>query len=146
MDVQVNVSDTPNTGQWDRVYNLQWDYDWDTAFPSSADSGLHLWTPVLGVVTDWTGYSDTLSFDDLYSGVGERLVFPVILSGPSPDYSSYTYVDWSGGPGEYWIDFNSAGTPRISTSAPFDFGKWAWDGSINPNYVAPLTKKHHGKK
>lgn len=50
----------------------------------------------------------------------------------------YTFADWIQTPGEYWIDFESGGIPRLSTSIPSDFGKWLWDGSINPNYVEPL--------
>jgi hypothetical protein len=35
---------------------------------------------------------------------------------------------------------------RVSPNAPQDFGKYEWDGSINPNYVEPLGAKKHGKK
>ena len=61
---------------------------------------------------------------------------------------------WSGGvytvfpicEGEYWIDFNPDGTARISTSQPTEWGKWAWDGSVNPSYVAPIVSPSRGKK
>lgn len=126
---------------------LQWDWNWDRLFPASADSGTQFITAAAG--TDWTGYSDVLTVD-----IDPAFQVTVIdISGPATGYNGLTewlfpYSPPSGPqPGEYWIDFASDGTGRVSTSEPSDFGKWAWDGSINPNYVAPLAvKKHHGKK
>lgn len=46
--------------------------------------------------------------------------------------------------GEFWLDFDPEG-PRVSPTQPADFGKWAWDGSVNPSWVEPLAKKSHGK-
>lgn len=124
---------------------LQWDWNWDQLFPSSADSGVQYINA--GIGTHWTGYADTLTVD-----IDPSFQVTVIdVSGPAPGYNGLTewlfpYNPPSGPqPGEYWIDFASDGTGRISTSAPTDFGKWAWDGSINPNYVAPLNTKGHKK-
>lgn len=36
--------------------------------------------------------------------------------------------------GEYWIDFDSTGAARISTTQPPDFGMWLSDGSPNPSH------------
>lgn len=80
----------------------------------------------------------------------------------NPDYGTSSYLFWfieGGAPdflggssavapsvaGEYWIDFDTTGSIRISNSQPLDFGKWTWDGSINPNYVLPLKTKGHKK-
>lgn len=48
--------------------------------------------------------------------------------------------------GEYWVDFNPDCTGRVSTVKPTDFGKWAWDGSINPSWVEPVSLKVKGHK
>lgn len=135
-----------------------WDLGWDVANPSSAYSGLEVetmqevatdvWTfvPVTNIVEwidTWTVSAPAFGFPD---GV-QPMTASGILSGPYPNYSGGGTFDISLLGGEWWIDFDSVGTVRVSSSQPSDFGKWAWDGSINPDYIAPLlTRKHHVKK
>lgn len=73
-------------------------------------------------------------------------VYYAYNTGPGPNY------DYPNGwfdvsiPAEYWIDFDSTGSARASTVRPVDFGKYLWDGSINPSWVEPVSaKKQHGK-
>lgn len=48
--------------------------------------------------------------------------------------------------GEFWLDLGPDGLPRVSNSVLLDFGEWLSDGSINPDYVAPMVVKKHRKK
>lgn len=71
----------------------------------------------------------------------------VWVGGPPPDFMGGGESSIGIG-AEYWIDFASDGTARIATTQPSDFGKWAWDGSINPSWIA-LKKgfaKGHNKQ
>lgn len=69
-----------------------------------------------------------------------RIRFLIVAQG-FPDYNG----TWSQvarpelSPGEYWLDFSIDGSYRVSATSPADFGKWAWDGSVNPSWVEPLT-------
>lgn len=102
---------------------------------------LQFWTPT-GGVWDTTFYyltGNTLTIN--------QPPVDVWVEGAIPDY--FGYSDYGAlATGEYWFDISPAGYDfRLSTTQPTDFGKWLWDGSINPNYVSPLApKKHHGKK
>lgn len=128
----------------------EWDLAFDQAFPQWSDSGVSY-----DDATTWTGYSDVLTVT-----VPDGVILSTVTIGLGYPYYSSPGVDgrflfWNGDqpqiltfPGEYWIDIPAGGFGiRVSLFAPSDFGKWAWDGSINPNYVSPLApKKHHGKK
>lgn len=127
----------------DDYYYWQWDWDYDQTNPPDSGSG---YSPYGSQFPNLTiGYQDTWTadLDEKYSYLW------VSLEGPYPGYYGGGFgliADVVYAPGDYWFDFTPYGTLRISTSLPDDFGKWAWDGSINPNYVAPLAvKKHHGK-
>jgi hypothetical protein len=105
---------------------------------------------------DWLGADPSTGFGiwntifQEFSGPTLTITQPPVdfwVEGPIPDYLGY--ADYGAiASGEYWIDIVPGGGDfRLSTSAPSDFGKWAWDGSINPNYVEPLLKgRSHGKK
>lgn len=125
-------------------YFIYWDHTWDLMYPELADSGSTYRDAnqnLLSYVQE--GYLDTYSLDipsDYY-------VFMADVYGPAPDYSGNgnelsSSFAW---PGEYWIDFDATGSPRVSMTQPSDFGKWAWDGSVNPSWFEPLAKKGHGK-
>lgn len=142
--------------QWNFVGYVQFDYTWDVLYPDQVDSGTY-YTTGDGIDHFTYGYQDVLSLDvdDRVQNppggwpIGECLSF---LSGPAPDYVNYPgEVDLIPltQPGEYWLDFGPGGIPRVvfGSAGPIDFGKWAWDGSINPHFTEPmLAKKHHGKK
>lgn len=132
----------------------RWDWNWDQAFPNAFDSGIS----VNGYINP-SGYSETLAFDP----PGGVFLYGLNISSPysdSPgayfdgsqtlgcvfDFSTMTPQPFDLAEGEYWLDYDGSGNLRLSTAQPSDFGKWAWDGSINPSWVEPLTaKKHHGK-
>lgn len=115
------------------------DYSWDAAFPSSADSGVY-WSSGLITITP---KALTLSVDV----APDWLMTSFYVAQGYPGYNG----SWSGiaepdlTAGEYWIDFASDGSYRISASRHTDFGKWAWDGSLNPSWVEPLAETKHGK-
>lgn len=121
-----------------------WDYANDVAYPPGYSGALN-YTNQCGDYYTW-GYSqsewqETLMFE------GDADIVIYSLWGPFPDYNG---TDQSGNlsllGGEFWIDFDSFGIVRVSVSEWPDFGKWAWDGSINPSWVEPLAgKKQHGK-
>jgi len=134
-----------------------WDFGWDTAFPADAYSGLtgedvdcagNFTTSV-----NSPGYQDTLTF----TASDPVQEVDVWISGPYPNYPNGQLnfdlqrqpeggVDLVSG-GEAWIDFGPGGIGRIELSQPVDFGKWLWDGSINPSYVEPpaLAPPKNGK-
>lgn len=124
-----------------RGTSFQWDWTWDQLYPESTDSGLYFTTN--DVWYRQTEYQDTLTADV----PEEQLCYYAWVSGPAPDYNWGEYIAYPtlGDPGEYWIDFSSDGTLRWSSTQPADFGKWAWDGSVNPSWVEPLARKGHGK-
>lgn len=121
---------------------MSWDWAWDQAGLGTIDSGTRTLVNSIGGITDsgFTGYSDVLSLD-----VPDGFVFLTLsVTSGYPDYNGdYSNLPFPKTSGEYWLDMDSTGSPRLSTSQPTDFGKWAWDGSINPNYVAPAAV--HGK-
>lgn len=92
----------------------------------------------------FTGWEYTTNFSCLVWSVWDANQ-PVITTKYELSISNYSdiWVDWSN------IPFSE---PRITTQKPEDFGKWAWDGSINPNYVEPVGPlkstrgKHLGKQ
>jgi len=127
-----------------------WDFGWDAANPNDTFSGKWSYTNICAgsYVTDYTtvGWHEALTFDS-----NQRRVV-CSISGPYPNYSGgsgdgFTEIVMPFTGTEYWIDFSPDGSARVSTTQPGDFGKWAWDGSVNPNYVEPLApaKKAHGK-
>lgn len=118
-----------------------WDYDWDAVNPQYADSGWGRWTDTGN--TDIVEYRDVWVFD-MPDGAWCSWID---LSGPAPDYSNdlSSSGEEMAVPGEYWIDFGQDSSMRVSTIQPSDFGKWAWDGSVNASWVEPLAKKGHGK-
>lgn len=128
--------------------DLYWDYAWDIAVPSSADSGLYKSQNWSGVTI---GYQDTWTVD--MPGPDAGFVLWAWISGGYPDYGGgldlrYPPPDFNEvrmTPGEYWFDFaqNGVGRITIGPNPPTDFGKWAWDGSINPSWVA--AKKGYAK-
>jgi len=126
---------------------MSWDFGWDQTLLGPIDSGTRTLVNGPGGVTDsgFTGYSDVLTLE-----VPDGFVFLTLsVTSGYPDYNGdYNNIPFPSVPGEYWIDMDSSGVPRLSTSQPSDFGKWAWDGSINLNYVAPLVAhgKSHKKK
>lgn len=97
------------------------------------------------------GYTETLAYQDSWTvnaPDGSIAICELLWGGGPDDYSGWwdypfgrpsTFGNWIQYPGEFWIDFDSTGTPRLSTSKPSDFGKWLWDGSFNPNYIDPLS-------
>lgn len=131
---------------YDPLGVMQWDWNYDQEFPQWADSGLATTRDAQGNYI-WSGYSDslTLTTPDKTAWVSE-----IDLSGPADNYSGRVSI-WSNPvesivpPGEYWLDFDSTGTIRLSTTQPSDFGKWAWDGSLNPSWVEPLAVHGKGK-
>lgn len=122
---------------------MSWDWGWDQTGLGPIDSGTR--TLVIGVSdSGFTGYSDALTLD-----IPDAFVFlTCMVTSGYPDYNgNWDNVAFPTAPGEYWLDMDSTGTPRLSSSQPSDFGKWAWDGSINPNYAELLSRgKGHTKK
>lgn len=117
---------------------IEWDYG-DAGY----DGGVFF---AFGPLWNWEiislGFNETqtVTLDDI-STWGS-----VSVNGPTPDFNGggSPVILYVGG-GEFWIDFAPNGTVRINISEPSDFGKWAWDGSINPNWVEPLSVVEHGK-
>lgn len=145
---QVKLSDSAE--HW----MIQWDHDWDAAFPGDADSGVYHAFSGFGWDSTVIGYSDdyTVTISD------SAWLARVVIYGPFPDYSPEDgHLYWPGGtawngeiippatsvssppPGEYWIDWSPSGVARLSTSKPSDFGKWNRDGSTSSCWVEPLT-------
>lgn len=131
------------------MYALRWDWNYDQEYPTWADSGISF---------NWenaSGYNDTLTFE-CPSGY---ILYGIAVSAPWPDYNNgqlfgyqwdyqlHKPAQYNIPSGEYWVDFASDGTGRLSITQPADFGKWAWDGSINPSWIEPETAiLQHGKK
>lgn len=57
-----------------------------------------------------------------------------------PDWNSWGWTESIDCTLDWWADWDSVGA-RFSNSKPSDFGKYLWDGSINPNYAEPLVLK-----
>lgn len=135
---------------WREIF---WDWGNDETFPNQAYSGVYDITSSPIVVLE-SGYQDswTLTIDGPYALLAWAWIsggFPTYGAGmdfryPPPDYIEAVYP-----PGEYWLDFSDDGLGRIATTQPPDFGKWAWDGSINPSWVEPAapdpSRANHGK-
>lgn len=118
-----------------QFYTMSWDWTWDQTGLGDIDSGTRFLVSG-GFDSGYSGYSESLTLDipDGYE------FLTLMVTGPYPDYNGdQSNLDFPTIPGEYWLDFASDGTRRLSTTAPTDFGKWAWDGALNPNYVAPLV-------
>lgn len=115
---------------------VEWDFG-DAGY----DGGVYVWES-----PDWSLPKETLGFfgDYSFSLDDETFWGSVTINGPAPSFNGggSPLVLYIGG-GEFWIDFSSDGAPRISETQPADFGKWAWDGSINPSWVA--AKKGYAK-
>lgn len=147
------------TGGMGYVSEAMWDYQFDIDFPEWASSGSQsgalqcdgMYLPEFSL-----GYQDTqtLTFPSgefnapIALGGGTSLCYVSGgISQGSPGYNGHQDFQFPTIPGEYWIDFASDSTVRISTAQPADFGKWAWDGSINPSWVEPeAIPLQHGKK
>lgn len=129
----------------DMAWSALWDYQWDQ--DNCPDSGF--WAnPRAEISCDCVvaygvvAYSDVL-ICDVPDGVPLQ---SLSMAEPAPYYNGWVDSQLLPEPGEYWIDWNQEQSIRISTTQPADFGKWAWDGSINPSWVEPLAaKKGHGK-
>lgn len=97
--------------------------------------------------TWWSVKEEVVVSGKTFTYSGPLLLYVVYIEGPFPDFLG---GDLFSGltEGEYWLDVDTAGNHgRVSSSQPLDFGEYLWDGSINPNYVAPISlKKHHGRK
>lgn len=136
---------------WYQWYGtMQFDWDWDQIYPQYSDSGVEIFTfngtDGYNKTTDFNGWSETMTF----SAPSEAEDASWYLFGGAPDYGG---EEWNlGGSlsltgGEFWIDFGPASIARVSESKPSDFGKWSWDGSINPSWVEPAGKgRGHVKK
>lgn len=103
-----------------------------------------------GSVLTWSSdFSTTGIVDDGIHGAASPLRWAI--EGGPPDFNppadplGWTSSSAPETPGEYWIDFGQDQHIRIENSQPPDFGKWDWDGSVNPSWVEPLAKKGHGK-
>lgn len=158
-----SFKDNAPTATWSsssEYWMVFWDLAFDLAQPDSPDSGFYQafvgGSDGLNLISG--GYQDTWTInipDDSW-------LVRVDMYGPYPDYNGWDgHLYWPGGhawngqiippsstsnspiPGEYWIDYDSTGVARMSTAQPSDFGKWAWDGSINPSWVA--AKKGYAK-
>lgn len=109
------------------------------------------WTWKKETILGWTdtGY---IWNTELFESAGNTLTISeapmdVWVEGAIPDYLGYE--DYGALPsGAYWFDISPSGYAfRISTILPSDFGKWAWDGSINPSWVEPpLAPVQQGKR
>lgn len=134
-------------GSWSWTGSAFLDFGWDSAEPESAYSGWEI------AVWNGTGYvveSSDLNTTGKYSFDSFGSIYNAwcSISGPYPDYSNFQelYLNTIAG-GEFWIDFSSDGILRSSSVLPDDFGKWAWDGSINPSWVeVPLAPVQQGKR
>lgn len=136
-----------------------WDYYWDIAFPEYADSGsecriIGFWS--YRILHSNYAYSDVQVIcvgeghpDAPIVSLTEDVWCEAWISGPYPDYAGGLYVIIPVEGGEFWIDFDETGNGRLSTYCSSDFGKWAWDGSINPSWVepplAPVERTKRGK-
>lgn len=116
---------------------MSWDWLWDQTGLGPIDSGTRTLVSG-GYDSGYSGYAESLTLD-----VPDGFVFlTCMVTSGYPDYNG----NWDNVPfplvsGEYWLDMDSTGTPRLSTSRPEDFGKWAWDGSVNPNWVEPMSTR-----
>lgn len=110
-------------------------------YPVATEVGVWDENTLTASVVDTFDMSDVLVIDVPFydAAYADCTVF-----GPYPDYMGDGLVLIPIDGGEFWIDFASDGAARISTIAPIDFGKWSWNGSINPSWVEPLVVK--GKK
>lgn len=125
---------------------LVWDWTWDNQNPDSIWSGEYTWTFYPEYSEYWSGgYADTLTLSIPsqygYCSYGE-------IAGPNYENRGNRVYLSTPNSGEVWVDFSEDGNARISISQPADFGKWAWDGSVNPSWIEPtppMFKKQHGK-
>lgn len=88
--------------------------------------GVWVWeAPDWNTVEHSTGFNETYTFDL----ADETFWGSMAISSLPPNYDGWQSppILFLGG-GEFWIDFDSAGVARISTTLPTDLGKWAWDG------------------
>ena len=136
-------------------YGTMWSATGDFEFNNPSWTWFHLFqntcTTGQQVLIDSAVYVDDFVFSEPSGGVIDpaggqivpRLNFDIggpnwegAVSTPAADYTA----------GEYWFDFDQFGNARASSTQPSDFGKWAWDGTINPNYTGPLVAiKKRGK-
>lgn len=139
--------------RYDIPLGTQTSFIWDYA-------GDSIWGPSSGILLDdWTSGTDEISW--LQQGYSDVLTWDlqddwawmiVDISGPAPDYQNFqgNFSVQPGEilPGEYWLDFDLNGKMRLSTTQPTDFGKWAWDGSVNPSWVSAKKgfAKGHNKQ
>ncbi len=120
--VAYDSTDSQTTGEMVYYYGI-WSGDTLTI---SIDAELSVWHPECGCLNPGAS------------------LFYIRVSGPAPKYRNpqYAFMQTSSGgdlaPGEYWVDFAQNGSGRLSTSQPSDFGKWAWNGKINPSYSSAL--------
>lgn len=111
-----------------------WSFDWD-GWIEGDNSGFWEYATgsVLTLSSDW-GTTEIL-YDPIY-GSSSSINWG-IEDGP-PYFNGWGSQEAPAIPGEYWIDWTFDGLIRISSSQPVDFGKWEWDGSVNPYWIPPL--------
>lgn len=135
-----------DTWDWIDVWHCQWDLAFDSNPSNTPDSGISFYDG--STFTEYSGYLDTLTVEaPQYSDV-----WWFGISGPYPDYSGTVgsmFPETRNSfpvPGEYWIDFypDNCGF-RVTTSKPSDFGKWSWNGSVNPSWIEPAPLKGKGR-
>jgi hypothetical protein len=121
--------------------DLQSDPSFDSAFPESPYSGVYWW--------DWSFDSSPAATVYTITTPDDWWITSFYVAQGYPGYNG----SWVGEQrptlpaGEYWVDFASDGSYRVSATEPDDFGKWAWDGSINPSWVEHLSAvEQPGKK
>ena len=119
-----------------------WDWTYDQSH--SQYSGASDWSE-FGGGFEIQGFQESYSFPISSETLtdAEWIGFEIVGGDYQGDWTEWYLTSLTGG--EFWIDFNLDGTPRVSSIAPSDFGKWSWNGLLNPNYIepiAPLSKKH----
>lgn len=115
------------------VFADKWTWEEQDWIGNDPDTGFNIWNTTFGEISGATLSITNQPYD-------------FWVEGPIPDYPGYAdYGSISSG--EYWIDVAPGGGDfRLSTTQPSDFGKWAWDGSVNPSWIAPRKGKALGHK
>lgn len=147
----------PGSGYVDSTFYCYWNYAYDiakkkrTASQHSSET-MDFFTGVWPDSPSWSSETVSSSYsDDITCEVavdeGQTMLWQSgRISGPYPSFyggSNFTVDLYQSQ--EWWIDFGPGGVARIQSYRPYDFGKWNWDGSINPNWVPPVLYPVHGR-